>query len=80
VNDLRIGLYDPARESSACGVGFITRKDGRQDHDVIVRGEHALCAIPPDAPQSIHGRGSGRPNPPGGRRIRPRTGFGTQSW
>jgi glutamate synthase (NADPH/NADH) large chain len=59
VNDLRIGLYDPARESSACGVGFITRKDGRQDHDVIVRGEHALCAIPHRGGMSSEGVGDG---------------------
>ena len=59
MNDLRIGLYDPARESSACGVGFITRKDGRQDHDVIVRGEHALCAIPHRGGMSSEGVGDG---------------------
>ena len=54
-----IGLYDPARESSACGVGFITRKDGRQDHDVIVRGEQALCAIPHRGGMSSEGVGDG---------------------
>ena len=59
MNDLRIGLYDPARESSACGVGFITRKDGRQDHDVIVRGERALCAIPHRGGMSSEGVGDG---------------------
>ncbi|HEY5847824.1 MAG TPA: hypothetical protein VIT42_13650, partial [Microlunatus sp.] len=59
MNDLRIGLYDPARESSACGVGFITRKDGRQDHDVIVRGEQALCAIPHRGGMSSEGVGDG---------------------
>ena len=46
MNEPRTGLYDPTRESSACGVGFITRKDGTQHHDVIAYGEHALCAIP----------------------------------
>ncbi len=54
-----IGLYDPARESSACGVGFLTRKDGRQDHDVIVRGELALCAIPHRGGMSSEGVGDG---------------------
>ncbi|GAA3695473.1 glutamate synthase-related protein [Microlunatus aurantiacus] len=54
-----IGLYDPRRESSACGVGFITRKDGRQDHDVIVRGEQALCAIPHRGGMSSEGVGDG---------------------
>ncbi|GMA26840.1 hypothetical protein GCM10025874_00930 [Arenivirga flava] len=55
----RIGLYDPARESSACGVGFITRKDGTPSHDVIVRGDAALCAIPHRGGMSAEGVGDG---------------------
>ena len=55
----RIGLYDPARESSACGVGFITRKDGVPSHDVIVRGDAALCAIPHRGGMSAEGVGDG---------------------
>src|SRR4051794_33832223 len=55
----RFGLYDPARESSACGVGFITRKDGRQSHDVIVRADTALCAIPHRGGMSSEGVGDG---------------------
>ncbi|MDF0530613.1 glutamate synthase-related protein [Tsukamurella sp. 8F] len=59
MNEDRLGLYDPARESSACGVGFITRKDGTQHHDVILRGEEALCAIPHRGGMSAEGVGDG---------------------
>ncbi|RDH11444.1 glutamate synthase-related protein [Tsukamurella pulmonis] len=59
MNEPRIGLYDPTRESSACGVGFITRKDGTQHHDVIAHGEHALCAIPHRGGMSAEGVGDG---------------------
>ena len=40
------GLYDSSLEKDNCGVGFITRKDGVQTHDVLVRGHEALCTIP----------------------------------
>ena len=53
------GLYDPTREHSSCGVGFITRKDGQQSHDVIVRGDTALCAIPHRGGMSSEGVGDG---------------------
>ena len=53
------GLYDPAVEHSACGVGFITRKDGAQTHDVIVLGDQALCAIPHRGGMSAEGVGDG---------------------
>ncbi|WP_336671630.1 glutamate synthase-related protein [Tsukamurella sp. USMM236] len=59
MNEPRTGLYDPTRESSACGVGFITRKDGTQHHDVIAYGEHALCAIPHRGGMSAEGVGDG---------------------
>ncbi|NMD55508.1 MULTISPECIES: glutamate synthase-related protein [Tsukamurella] len=59
MNEPRTGLYDPTRESSACGVGFITRKDGSQHHDVIAFGEHALCAIPHRGGMSAEGVGDG---------------------
>ena len=29
------GLYDPSAEHSACGVGFLTRKDGRQTYELL---------------------------------------------
>ena len=54
-----LGLYDPGVEHSACGVGFITRKDGTQAHDVIELGEQALCAIPHRGGMSAEGVGDG---------------------
>ena len=30
------GLYDPAHEKDACGVGFIVNIDGRKNHKVLL--------------------------------------------
>ncbi|MCQ4628460.1 glutamate synthase large subunit [Shinella sp. CPCC 100929] len=53
------GLYDPSQEKSSCGVGFITRKDGVQTHDVLKRGHEALCAVPHRGGMSAEGVGDG---------------------
>ncbi|MFT3944295.1 MAG: glutamate synthase-related protein [Ancrocorticia sp.] len=53
------GLFDPTTEHSACGVGFITRKDGVPTHDVLRRGHSALCAIPHRGGMSSEGVGDG---------------------
>ncbi|WP_159498707.1 glutamate synthase-related protein [Microbacterium sp. 18062] len=55
----RHGLYDPRLEKSDCGVGFITRKDGVQSHEVILRGDEALRAIPHRGGMSAEGVGDG---------------------
>lgn len=39
-------LWDPSDEKSSCGVGFITRKDGVQSHEVITLAAEALCSVP----------------------------------
>ena len=54
----RRGLYDPSDEPSTCGVGFITRKDGRRDHDSST-GHTSLCAIPHRGGISSEGVGDG---------------------
>ncbi|WIB59584.1 glutamate synthase-related protein [Curtobacterium sp. MCLR17_007] len=59
MNPSPFGLYDPARESSDCGVGFITRLDGTPSHDVIRRGDEALCSIPHRGGKSAEGVGDG---------------------
>ncbi|MGN8049034.1 glutamate synthase-related protein [Curtobacterium sp. 22159] len=59
MNPSPFGLYDPARESSDCGVGFITRLDGTPSHDVIRKGDEALCAIPHRGGKSAEGVGDG---------------------
>ncbi|MDQ8698127.1 glutamate synthase-related protein [Hyphomicrobium sp. LHD-15] len=52
-------LHDPASDKSSCGVGFITRKDGVQTHDVLKRGHEALCAVPHRGGMSSEGVGDG---------------------
>ncbi|WP_156463485.1 glutamate synthase-related protein [Curtobacterium sp. Leaf183] len=59
MNPSPFGLYDPARESSDCGVGFVTRLDGTPSHDVIVKGDEALCSIPHRGGKSAEGVGDG---------------------
>lgn len=53
------GLYDPNLDHSHCGVGFLTRKDGVQTHDVLKRGHEALCAVPHRGGMSSEGVGDG---------------------
>lgn len=53
------GLYDPNLEHSACGVGFLTRKDSKQTHDLLVKGHEALCAVPHRGGMSAEGVGDG---------------------
>ena len=40
-----IGLYDPADERDACGVGLVAALDGRPSREVVLRGIEALKAI-----------------------------------
>ncbi|MEB2350243.1 MAG: glutamate synthase-related protein [Burkholderiaceae bacterium] len=39
------GLYDPAREHDACGVGFIAHIKGRKSHRMIEQGLQILCNL-----------------------------------
>ncbi len=39
------GMYDPAFEHDACGVGFIANIKGRKSHDIIARGIRILCNL-----------------------------------
>ncbi|MER6910354.1 glutamate synthase-related protein [Streptomyces sp. NPDC000594] len=59
MNHSPFGLYSPARDHSDCGVGFITRLDGTPSHEVIRKGEEALCAIPHRGGTSAEGVGDG---------------------
>ncbi|WP_440712258.1 glutamate synthase-related protein [Gordonia sp. FQ] len=52
-------LWDPAGEKSSCGVGFITRKDGVQSHDVITMAAEALCSVPHRGGINAEGVGDG---------------------
>ena len=53
------GLYDSAFEKSSCGVGFLTRKDGLQTHEILTLGHEALCAVPHRGGMSAEGVGDG---------------------
>ncbi len=39
------GLYDPANEHDACGVGFLANIKGKKSHDIISRGLQILCNL-----------------------------------
>ena len=54
-----VGLYDANLEYSACGVGFLTRKDGKQSHELLILGQEALCAVPHRGGMSSEGVGDG---------------------
>ena len=53
------GLYDASIEKSSCGVGFITRKDSKQTHQLIRMGNEALCSVPHRGGVSSEGVGDG---------------------
>jgi glutamate synthase (NADPH/NADH) large chain len=53
------GLYDHSHEKSSCGVGFITRKDSTQSHDLLLLGHQALCSVPHRGGMSSEGVGDG---------------------
>ena len=58
-DNTRFGLYDSSSDKSSCGVGFLTRKDGKQTHDLLVKGHEALCAVPHRGGMSAEGVGDG---------------------
>ena len=39
------GLYDPANEHDACGVGFVASIRGEKSHDVVQKGVQVLCNL-----------------------------------
>ena len=39
------GLYDPAYEHDACGVGFVARIDGEKTHKIVEEGVQILCNL-----------------------------------
>ena len=58
-NHSAIMLYDAGSAQDSCGVGFITRKDGKQTHDVLIKSHEALCSIPHRGGMSAEGIGDG---------------------
>jgi len=41
----RAGLYDPAHEHDACGVGFVAHIKGKKSHRIIEQGSQILCNL-----------------------------------
>ena len=39
------GLYDPANERDACGIGFVANVEGRKSHDIIAKGIQILVNL-----------------------------------
>ncbi len=39
------GLYDPANEHDACGVGFLASIKGQKSHSIVKRGVQILCNL-----------------------------------
>src|SRR5436853_5436290 len=39
------GLYDPANERDACGIGFIANIKGQKSHDIIEKGIQILINL-----------------------------------
>jgi len=52
-------LYNPEQSQDSCGVGFITHKQSKQTHDLLVRSHQALCTIPHRGGMSAEGIGDG---------------------
>ncbi|MGZ4959298.1 MAG: glutamate synthase-related protein [Methylomonas sp.] len=52
-------LYDADLSQDSCGVGFITRKDSKQGHDILAMSHEALCTIPHRGGMSAEGIGDG---------------------
>ena len=52
-------LYDADLSQDSCGVGFITRKDSKQTHELLVKSHEALCTIPHRGGMSAEGIGDG---------------------
>ena len=55
----KFGLYDDSIEKSSCGVGFLTRKDGKQSHKILEYAHEALCSVPHRGGMSSEGVGDG---------------------
>jgi len=43
--DLKQGLYDPAHEHDACGVGFVANVSGQKSHEVVSKGIQVLINL-----------------------------------
>lgn len=52
-------LYNAEQSQDSCGVGFITHKQSKQTHDLLLKSHEALCTIPHRGGMSAEGIGDG---------------------
>ncbi len=52
-------LYNADLSQDSCGVGFITHKQSKQTHDVLIKTHEGLCTIPHRGGMSAEGVGDG---------------------
>lgn len=52
-------LYNAELSQDSCGVGFITHKQSKQTHDLLLKSHEALCTIPHRGGMSAEGIGDG---------------------
>ncbi|NOQ37034.1 MAG: glutamate synthase large subunit, partial [Methylococcaceae bacterium] len=52
-------LYNADLSQDSCGVGFITHKQSKQTHDLLIKSHEALCTIPHRGGMSAEGIGDG---------------------
>ncbi|MDD5581112.1 MAG: glutamate synthase-related protein [Methylobacter sp.] len=52
-------LYNAEHSQDSCGVGFITHKQSKQTHDLLIIAHEALCTIPHRGGMSAEGIGDG---------------------
>src|SRR5918911_4705754 len=43
--ETRNSLYNPSFEHDACGVGFVAKVSGQQDHDVLVKALQSVANV-----------------------------------
>ena len=58
----QLGLYNPAHEHDACGVGFVAHIQGRKSHDIIEKGLTILNCLThrgATGADPLHGDGAG---------------------
>jgi glutamate synthase (NADPH) large chain len=58
-NNKQAMLYNAELSQDSCGVGFITHKQSKQTHDLLVKSHEALCTIPHRGGMSAEGIGDG---------------------
>ena len=60
------GMYDPAREHDACGLGFVAHIKGKKSHAIVTQGLRILENLShrgATGADPLQGDGAGHPDP-----------------